>query len=119
MRVAFALATAAFLAACGQSAVDRPADPPVVAAEAAPCEAAIDAIGFQCSDGRTFSVRHDMTDACVVVFVGERTLMLPRNAEGDAFTDGTATFTQNVDRGTLTGVGDTPYENCTVMQGPE
>ena len=91
--------------------------PPVVetaGAEQPPCEAAIDAIGWQCSDGHVFSARHDLNDACVVVFEGEETYVLPRSANGNAYTNGAVTLTQNGDSASLTGTPTGPHENCSL-----
>lgn len=117
------LASLALVLPCVAACDDHDALPPpaveTVEAEATPCEAAIDAIGWRCADGHLFSARHDLNDACVVVFEGQQSYMLPRNADGSAYTDGTVTLTQDGDMASLTGTPTGPHENCGSVEASE
>jgi hypothetical protein len=101
---------------CADRTVEQAAPVSAKVTTPSPCEAAIDAIGFRCSDGRTFSVRHDLNSACVVVFIDDDTFVLPRDAAHDVFTNGAVTLEQAGSTATLTGASATPLEYCSLME---
>lgn len=116
MRLSLSTLAIAILVSVGacddHSALPPPAIETAATTEATPCEASIDAIGWQCADGHTFSARHDMNDACVVAFEGEHSYVLRRTADGGAYSHGTVTLTQSGDFASLTGTETGPHENC-------
>lgn len=107
------------LAACDDHDALPPPAVETTDVEVPPCEAAIDAIGWQCADGHSFSARHDLNDACVVVFEGEHTYVLPRNADGSAHTNEVVTLTQSDEFASLTGTSTGPHENCSPAETSE
>ena len=107
MRAGFAL-TAAALTSCGAGAAVEPA-----ADVNALCESTLDAIGYQCSDGDTISVRFAPDATCAVVFADHGSYALPAVA-ANLYSNGSVTLRRN-DSGTeatLDGAADGPHSDC-------
>ncbi len=113
MRALPVLATAALLAACAQGSTQ---DTGQVTSDALPCESTLDAIGFTCTDGLEFSVRHDPDSQCVVLFLYDNTLVLPYDQATGANTNGAITFEQNASSATLSRITSGATSQCEMME---
>jgi hypothetical protein len=83
-----------------------------LAADSAPCESTLDAIGYTCTDGLEFSVRHDPETQCVVLFLHDNTLVLPYDPATGANTNGAITFQQNGSAATLSRITSGVASQC-------
>jgi hypothetical protein len=70
----------------------------------------LDAIGYRCDGGKTFSVRYDPDTMCAVLWSSEHSYVLPRR--GDVNTNGDVTFRAEGNTATLTGAAGGPHTNC-------
>jgi len=113
-----ALALAAFCAlaaGCAQQSVES-ADAGQVAPDNAPCDSTLDAIGFTCTDGLEFSVRHDPDTQCVVLFLYDNTLVLPYDQASGANTNGAITFEQRGSSATLSRITSGAASQCEMVE---
>ncbi|MEZ5996882.1 MAG: hypothetical protein R3C25_14140 [Hyphomonadaceae bacterium] len=106
------------LTACS-AAHDR--EPP--AAEAAQpliCDDTLDAVPYECADGRFFSVRSSTDASCAVIFAGDLTYVLRpvAVAEGHLETDGAVSLrsSETGERATLSGVPGGDYADCRAVE---
>lgn len=113
---ALALVTVCALAAgCAQQSAQS-ADSGQIAPDNAPCEATLDAIGFTCTDGLEFSVRHDPDTQCVVLFLSDNTLVLPYDQASGANTNGAVTFEQRASSATLSRITSGAASQCEMVE---
>ncbi len=112
MRVLALVAVCAVAAGCAQQS----AHSGQIAPDNAPCESTLDAIGYTCTDGLEFSVRHDPNTQCVVMFLYDNTLFLPYDRASDANTNGAVTFEQNGSSATLSRITSGAASQCETVQ---
>jgi hypothetical protein len=96
------------LAGCAGSAEDAGQ----VASDDLPCEFALNPIGYTCTDGLQFSVRHDPATQCVALFLYDNTLVLPYDRARGSNTNGAITLERNGSSATLSRITSGATSQC-------
>lgn len=109
---------AALMAAalCATAGCAERTDRGQVVSDQTPCESTLDAIGYTCTDGLQFSVRHDPDTQCVVLFLYDNTLVLPYDRARDANSNGAITFEQNGSSATLSRITSGAASQCEMVE---
>lgn len=71
---------------------------------------------FQCEGGKAFTAQYFGRDRAVITTSGQNRFELPRvQGEGNAYSDGTVSFSTDLTTATLTGTPLDPWTGCRVQ----